>query len=143
LIVLIALVLVVFSNLRLWIDSWVVFFNLNPQHQTGYANLTLLWLFWFAVFVPLQRLFRQRLVRRERPLWWARLPGLFALFSFTLVSTAGVLVFMGHEDEFLKVSTFLSAILIAPSALCISLLIWLIFECLRPDRVIDDPKVFE
>ncbi|MEM1299308.1 MAG: hypothetical protein AAGH68_08495 [Pseudomonadota bacterium] len=102
---------------------------------------------WSVLFLPWRMLFRRRLARRYRPLWWADLPGLTAFISIIELVLAFAARLITGEAVFALAPWLTSEVAVAaflgPIALGMTLALLLTLECLRPDRTTDAAQVFD
>ena len=104
---------------------------------------------WLSIFPVWRALFRRRLSRRGRPLWWASAPGNLAFIPVALFIGFAVDELSGAEYftallEAASISTDVAFVAFkAPIVIGLLLGLILICECLRPDRPIDPAKVFD
>lgn len=120
-----------------------------PAGTNGHSSvLTILILFWFLLF-PMSRLCqRRRIQRRGRSLRWADCPGGLVLISIIALCILGMMhLFLGRAQAIASLAIIgryeAAVVIFSPAALGLLMFVAIIVDCLCPDRVVDDPNVFQ
>lgn len=111
----------------------------------GLSLIALVLTIWIMVFPFWRVLFRRRLYRRTRPLWWAGTPGVLMFAAIMPIGLVIVLRVLGvHLEDYPPAVRWIAVSLVAaPAGASLLATLFLMIECPRPDRLLDPVKVFD